>query len=90
MPKKSWSAKRERQYAHIKDSLLKRGKVEEVGAEIAAAPSIRSGHNRASPSRQANRRSTPCRQVGAVVCDRIKVRVGARWLSFATRRRNVP
>ena len=35
MPKKSWSAKRERQYAHIKDSLLKRGKVEEVAAEIA-------------------------------------------------------
>ena len=36
MPKKSWSAERERQYAHIKDSLLKRGKVEEVAAEIAA------------------------------------------------------
>ena len=36
MPKKSWSAKRERQYAHIKDSLLKRGKIEEVAAEIAA------------------------------------------------------
>ena len=36
MPKKSWSAKRERQYAHIKDSLLKRGKVEEFAAEIAA------------------------------------------------------
>ena len=35
MPKKSWSAKRERRYAHIKDSLLKRGKVEEVAAEIA-------------------------------------------------------
>ena len=36
MPQKSWSAKRERQYAHIKDSLLERGKGEQVAAEIAA------------------------------------------------------
>ena len=36
MPQKSWSAKRERQYAHIKDSLLERGKAEQVAAEIAA------------------------------------------------------
>ena len=36
MPQKSWSAKRERQYAHIKDSLLERGKGEAVAAEIAA------------------------------------------------------
>ena len=35
MPK-SWSAKRERQYAHIKDSLLERGKPEPVAEEIAA------------------------------------------------------
>jgi len=26
MPQKTWSAKRERQYAHIKDSLIDRGK----------------------------------------------------------------
>ena len=36
MPQKSWSAKRERQYAHIKDSMLERGKGEQVAAEIAA------------------------------------------------------
>ena len=36
MPQKSWSAKRERQYTHIKDSLLERGKGEQVAAEIAA------------------------------------------------------
>ena len=36
MPQKSWSAKRERQYAHIKNSLLDRGKGEQVAAEIAA------------------------------------------------------
>ena len=36
MPRKSWSAKRERQYAHIKDSLLESGKGEQVAEEIAA------------------------------------------------------
>jgi hypothetical protein len=36
MPQKSWSAKRERQYAHIKDSLLERGKRKQVAEEIAA------------------------------------------------------
>ena len=36
MPQKSWSAKRERQYAQIKGSLLKRGKGEQIAAEIAA------------------------------------------------------
>ena len=36
MPQKTWSAKRERQYAHIKDSLLERGKPEPLAEEIAA------------------------------------------------------
>ena len=36
MPQKSWSAKRERQYEHIKDSLLERGKDEPLAEEIAA------------------------------------------------------
>lgn len=36
MPQKAWSAKRERQYAHIKDSLLERGKPEDLAQEIAA------------------------------------------------------
>jgi len=36
MPKKSWSAKRERQYAHIKESLLESGKAEPLAQEIAA------------------------------------------------------
>ena len=35
MPK-SWSAKRERQYEHIKDSLEQRGKSEDLAEEIAA------------------------------------------------------
>jgi hypothetical protein len=36
MPQKAWSAKRERQYTHIKDSLLEGGKPESVAEEIAA------------------------------------------------------
>ena len=36
MPRGTWSAKRERQYEHIKDSLLDRGKGQETAEEIAA------------------------------------------------------
>ena len=36
MPQKTWSAKRERQYAHIKDSLIEQGKAEPLAQEIAA------------------------------------------------------
>ena len=36
MPQKAWSAKRERQYEHIKQSELKQGKKEPLAEEIAA------------------------------------------------------
>jgi hypothetical protein len=36
MPQKAWSGKRERQYVHIKHSLLDRGKPEPIAEEIAA------------------------------------------------------
>lgn len=36
MPQKSWNAKRERQYEHIKEGLLERGRKEEVAEEVAA------------------------------------------------------
>ena len=36
MQQKAWSAKRERQYAHIKESLIDRGKAEPLAEEIAA------------------------------------------------------
>ena len=39
MPQKAWSAKRERQYAHIKDSLIDRGKPLPLAEEIAACVS---------------------------------------------------
>lgn len=36
MPTKAWSAKRERQYEHVKNSLEERGKPPELAQEIAA------------------------------------------------------
>jgi hypothetical protein len=36
MPQTAWNARRERQYAHIRDSLLQRGEKEELADEIAA------------------------------------------------------
>jgi hypothetical protein len=36
MPQQSWSAKRDRQYEHIKDGLKERGDSEELAEEIAA------------------------------------------------------
>jgi plasmid stabilization system protein ParE len=36
MPQTRWSAKRERQYGHIKDSLVRRGKSKDLAEEIAA------------------------------------------------------
>ena len=36
MPQKAWTPKRERQFAHIKDRLLKGGKPEPLAEEIAA------------------------------------------------------
>ncbi len=36
MPQQAWSKKRERQYDHIKDSLIERGRSEDKAEEIAA------------------------------------------------------
>jgi hypothetical protein len=36
MPQPAWSAKRKRQYAHIKDGLLEQGRPEPLAEEIAA------------------------------------------------------
>jgi hypothetical protein len=36
MPQKAWSAKRERQYVHIKEGLLGQGKPQSLAEEIAA------------------------------------------------------
>jgi hypothetical protein len=57
VPQKAWSAKRERQYEHIKDSLEDRGKNEDTAEEIAAR-TVNKERARAGESRTASRTST--------------------------------
>ncbi len=57
MPQKQWSAKRERQYSHIKESLEERGKGEKLAEEIAAR-TVNKERARHGESRQASRTST--------------------------------
>lgn len=56
MPKE-WSAKRERQYEHVKDSALERGEDEDTAKEIAAR-TVNKERARAGESEQASRTST--------------------------------
>ena len=57
MPQQSWSAKRERQYEHIKEGLEERGRSEDVAEEIAAR-TVNKERARHGESRQASRSST--------------------------------
>jgi hypothetical protein len=57
MPPRAWSAKRERQYEHIKDGLRERGETEDVAEEIAAR-TVNKERARAGEARQASRTST--------------------------------
>ena len=57
MPQDAWSAKRERQYEHIKDGLLERGTNEDKAEEIAAR-TVNKERARAGEARQASRTST--------------------------------
>ncbi len=57
MPQRSWSAKRERQYEHIKDGLLERGEGTDTAEEIAAR-TVNKERARAGESRTASRTST--------------------------------
>lgn len=56
MPK-AWSAKRERQYEHIKDGLRERGKDEDTAEEIAAR-TVNKERARSGEAREASRSST--------------------------------
>ncbi len=56
MPKE-WSAKRERQYEHIKDGLVERGEDTETAEEIAAR-TVNKERARAGESKTASRTST--------------------------------
>lgn len=57
MPQKAWTKKRERQYEHIKDGLLDRGRDEDTAEEIAAR-TVNKERARAGESEQASRTST--------------------------------
>ena len=57
MPQEAWSAKRERQYEHIKEGLLERGEDEDTAQEIAAR-TVNKERARAGESEQASRTST--------------------------------
>ncbi|MEU7820435.1 plasmid stabilization protein [Catellatospora sp. NPDC049111] len=53
MPQQAWSAKRERQYEHIKASAEERGKSEDVAEEIAAR-TVNKERARAGEAKQAS------------------------------------
>ena len=57
MPQKAWSAKRERQYEHVKDSAKKRGASTKRAKQIAAA-TVNKERARKGESRTASRSST--------------------------------
>jgi hypothetical protein len=57
MPQGAWSRKRERQYEHIKDGLVERGRDQDVAEEIAAR-TVNKERARAGEAAQASRTST--------------------------------
>ncbi len=57
MPRNEWTAKRERQYAHIRDGLEERGTAEELAEEIAAR-TVNKERARSGESATASRAST--------------------------------
>lgn len=57
MPQKAWSAKRERQYEHIKQGLEKRGETEDTSEEIAAR-TVNKERARAGEAKESSRTST--------------------------------
>jgi hypothetical protein len=57
MPQKAWSAKRERQYKHVKQGLKKSGRSEDTAEEIAAR-TVNKERARAGESKTASRTST--------------------------------
>lgn len=61
MPRAAWSAKRERQYEHIKDSLLDRGRDEDTAEEIAARTvnKERAQHGEAKTANPKTLKATP-------------------------------
>ena len=57
MPQEAWSAKRERQYEHIKQGLKKRGRSEDTAEEIAAR-TVNKERARSGEAKTSSRTST--------------------------------
>jgi hypothetical protein len=57
MPQRAWNAKRERQYEHIKEGLLERGRDEDTAEEIAAR-TVNKERARTGESKERSRTST--------------------------------
>src|SRR3954471_2092211 len=57
MPQQAWSAKRERQYEHIKEGILDRGEAEDTAEEIAAR-TVNKERARAGEAKESSRSST--------------------------------
>jgi hypothetical protein len=57
MPQPAWTPKRERQYEHIKDGLLERGRSEDTAEEIAAR-TVNKERARHGEARESSRSST--------------------------------
>jgi len=57
MPQGAWSAKRERQYDHVKEGLLERGEKQDEAEEIAAR-TVNKERARAGEANEASRTST--------------------------------
>lgn len=57
MPQRAWSAKRERQYDHIKEGLRKRGRSEDTAEEIAAR-TVNKERARHGEARESSKTST--------------------------------
>jgi len=57
MPQQAWSAKRERQYEHVKEGVLERGESEDTAEEIAAR-TVNKERARAGEAKESSRTST--------------------------------
>jgi hypothetical protein len=88
MQQKAWSAKRERQYAHIKDSLLESGKPESLAQEIAArvVNKERAQHGETVTASASSINDCPLAVVAA--CAPTKTQGAEPCFSFATRPAN--
>ena len=88
MPRQAWSAKRERQYEHIKQGLEERGRDEDTAEEIAAR-TVNKERARSGEARTSSPTST--RDIssgrGAVACGRTAGPAAARRRSCTRRRR---